>query len=323
MTFVRQSVLVRACAVALAVSTPVALVAVGSPAQSSVLHRSVARATSKPVTVPLRFVTLNTEAPNTVSQAVSDVKRMAATGADIITLQEMASAKRRKAVRAALVDCTGCLYSAWMPSLPVPGSTPILYRKDKFELKDAGTVQVSEATYVGSRGAGPSTLNAKFINWVKLRESRTGRHFFVLNNHAVPTVQAKSGGPNYSLPKRLALYRKHMDGLKKLIAQFEARRKPVFVTGDFNVNYRKDKVVRSSLFPYVNMGQVGVQASYKALGEPVHGTHVLPNGYDQRLIDYVMFSNHQAVKPVANRVLFGYNSDHRPLQVDFTLTSVS
>jgi endonuclease/exonuclease/phosphatase (EEP) superfamily protein YafD len=321
MTLARQSVLARACGVALAVCTPVALVAIGSPAQSSTIS-AAARGTGKPVSVGLRFVTLNTEGPNSTGQALSDVKKIAAAGADIITLQEMASAERRKAVRAALVDCSGCRYGAWMPSLPVPGSTPILYRKDKFELKDAGTVQVSEATYVGARGAGPSTLNAKYINWVKLREETTGRHFFVLNNHAVPTVQAKNGGPNYSLPKRLALYRKHMNGLKSLITQFEARRKPVFVTGDFNVNYRKDSVVRSSLFPYVNMGQVGVQASYKALGQPIHGTHVLPNGDEKRLIDYVMFSNHQAVKPVANRVLFGYNSDHRPLQVDFTLTSV-
>jgi endonuclease/exonuclease/phosphatase (EEP) superfamily protein YafD len=39
------------------------------------------------------------------------------------------------------------------------------------------------------------------------------------------------------------------------------------------------------------------------------------------LIDYVMFSGHRAVEPLAQRVLFGYNSDHRPLQVDFRLTS--
>lgn len=316
MKLVRQPGLARVSALALAaVCVPAALGAIGSAAHG-------APEASKAASVSLRFVTLNTAATNSTKRALSDVKKIAATGADIITLQEMASAERRKAVRAALVDCSGCLYSTWMPRLPVPGSTPILFRKDKFELKDAGTVQVSKATYVGARGAGPSTLNAKYINWVKLRERNTGRHFFVLNNHAVPTVQGKGGGPNRSMPKRLALYRQHMDGLKHLIGEFEARRKPVFVTGDFNVNYRKDKVVQSSLFPYVNMGQMGVQASYRALGEPAHGTHVLPNGFDQRLIDYVMFSGHRAVQPVDQRVLFGYNSDHRPLLVDFRLTSV-
>src|SRR4051794_18614948 len=116
----RSSVLARACGVALAVCTPVALVAIGSPAQSSVVQRASAKP-SQPVSVSLRFVTLNTAATNSTSKAVSDVKRLAATGADIITLQEMASAERRKAVRAALVDCSGCRYSAWMPGLPVPG----------------------------------------------------------------------------------------------------------------------------------------------------------------------------------------------------------
>lgn len=321
MKLVRPALLTR-CGVALATCVPVALLAIGSPASGSPNTGTPRSAASHgPVSVPLRVVTLNTAATISTARALSDIKQLAATGADIITLQEMASAERRKAVRAALVDCAGCAYSAWMPALPVPGSTPILFRKDKFELVKAGTEQVSAPTYVGARGAGPSTLNAKFVNWVKLHELTTGRRIFVLNNHAVPTVQAKNGGPNTALPKRLALYRQHMSGLKSLISRFEARRKPVFVTGDFNVNFRKDRVVRASLFPYVNMAQVHVQASYQALGEPVNGTHVLPNGYDKRLIDYVMFSNHPAVDPVSQRVLFGYNSDHRPLMVDFTLTS--
>ena len=279
---------------------------------------SSARTGNRVVTVPVKIATLNTAHTISTQRAVTDVKKLAGTGADIITLQETASGERRRGIRAALVDCSGCPFDAYMPTPAVPGSTPILFRSDKFELRDSGTVQVSEPTFVGKAGAGPSTLNAKFINWVKLHELRTGRKLFVLNNHAVPSVQDGDGSANEDYPARLRLYRKHMEGLKTLIRSFQERRKPIFVTGDLNVNYRRDAIRRDPLFPYVNLGSVGVKASYQRLGQPALGTH----GNGGRLIDYVSFTDHAAVEAVGQRVLTGYNSDHRPLSVDVTLTGV-
>jgi endonuclease/exonuclease/phosphatase family metal-dependent hydrolase len=284
-------------------------------------------ATSSPVAgkrdVPSARVSIasyNTASTLKTDTAVADITRLAGTGADVITLQEMANPDRRKRVVAALVDCSMCQYEKYIPPGAVPGSTPILYRWDRFRLEGSGTTQVTERTFVGAKGAGPSTLNAKFVNWVHLRERATGLHLYVLNNHAVPTVQGPSGGPNRRQPKRVELYRKHMQGLRDLIAPMKATGAAVFVTGDLNVNFRKDRVVKSRAFPFVTLGALGLRASFDTLGEPASGTHVLPGGHSSRLIDYVYSLQHGSVTPVSQAILRGYASDHRPVKVEFDLS---
>lgn len=278
-------------------------------------HATGSRRTDPPPTAALRVVSFNTAASLRTKAAVADVTAIAETGADVIALQEMASVERRTAVRTALVGCETCVYEMYEPLGAGPASTPILYRIDRFTLVDAGSVQVVKATYVGPRGAGPSTLQPRYVNWLKLKDSITGRQVFVLNNHAVASVQAKDGGAN-SNKKRLMMYRKHMVGLASLVTQLRRTGGTMFVTGDFNVNFRKDRIVATPIFPYVEMGQVGVHASYERLGEPATGTHVLPSGYDLRLIDYVSILNHKAVLPVSQEIIRGLKSDHRPILVE-------
>lgn len=265
----------------------------------------------------MTVATYNTAGWLPTSTAVADLTKLAGTGVDVMTLQEMGQGKRRKAVNAALVDCSTCKYDAFMPSTAAENATPILYRWDKFQLIGSGSQQVSQATYVGARGAGPSTLKAKFINWVELRHRASGQTVYILNNHSVPSVQGPDGGSNDTMPERLALYAQHMDGLRTLVTQFNATGSPVLVTGDLNVNYRRDKIVRDPLFPYVTMHQVGLRSSFEALGEPALGTH----GTSTRLIDYVGAPYHSAATPTSEKVLTGYHSDHRPLVVTFTMTS--
>jgi endonuclease/exonuclease/phosphatase (EEP) superfamily protein YafD len=136
----------------------------------------------------------------------------------------------------------------------------------------------------------------------------------------VPTVQAPDGGPNKRQPKRLELYRKHMNGLRELIAPMKASGAAVFVTGDLNVNFRKDRVVQTPFFPFATMRALGLRASFESLGEPSTGTHVLPNGSSMRLIDYVFSLQHPGVTPVSQEILRGYSSDHRPVRVVYELT---
>jgi endonuclease/exonuclease/phosphatase (EEP) superfamily protein YafD len=143
----------------------------------------------------------------------------------------------------------------------------------------------------------------------------------VLNNHTVPSVQGKGGGPNYELPKRLKLYRKHMAGVQRLVRHI-TKRYPwglVFVVGDLNVNYRRDRVVAPSIFPYRRLGNVGLCASYRVLGEPRRGTHVLASGNDTRLIDHIYFKPRRSLVPSRQRIMTGLASDHRPLLVTFKL----
>ena len=314
----RFPVIAQSCA--LVVIAALTTQAAAATAGYAPLHATEISTTETRLSATVRIASYNTHARLSASAAAADVMKLAGTGADILALQEMGSKARRNAVTSSLVDCSMCAYEAYMPESAVPGSTPILFKWEKFRLESTGTRQVSEATYVGRKGAGPSTLRAKYINYVELRERTTGNTVYVLNNHAVPTVQARDGGRNQN-HERLALYRKHMTGLKALVTELKATGATVFVTGDLNVNYRKDRVVRDRLFPYYNLGQVGAQASYQSVGEPNRGTHVLSSGHDTRLIDYVYFLRHPAVTPVANSVLLGYASDHRPVLADFVLSS--
>jgi endonuclease/exonuclease/phosphatase (EEP) superfamily protein YafD len=296
-----------------------ALIAAGAGQAPAMAAKGKSKAKT-PVTSTVRIATYNTAAATKTKRAVADIQRLAAVS-DVVTLQEMGSWERRTAVASSLVDCETCTFDGFIPVAAVPGSTPILWSSERFRLKESGTRQVTEDTFVGRAGAGPSTLRAKYINYVLLRDRATGVKFYVLNNHAVPTVQGNGGGANRQHPKRLALYRQHMEGLKALVTEFAAPNRAVFVTGDLNVNYRRDRIVQDRLFPYYNLGQVDVHASHEALGEPKIGTHVLGSGNSTRLIDYVSYLRHKAVVPVRQQVMTGYSSDHRPLVVDFRFIS--
>lgn len=277
-----------------------------------------------PTTTRLRIVTYNAGAKLAVDTALQDLAKLMAKDPDVIALQEMASPEKRRAIRELYVDCEGCVWGANMPALPVPGETPVLYRTDRFELKDYGSVQVTEPTYVGKAGAGPSTINAKFVNWVRLSDLRSGRPVYVLNNHTVPSVQAKSGAPNHRFDERLKLFRKHMRGLQSLVLDITQQKWGlVFVTGDLNVNFRRDRVLAPAMFPYRMLGDVGLQASYEAVREPLNGTHTLRSGVDTRLIDYVYFLPRRSMTPSSLKILWGFSSDHRPLMVDFEVTGIA
>ncbi|WP_370247749.1 hypothetical protein [Nocardioides sp.] len=270
---------------------------------------------------PLRFITYNAGAAVSVKGAQADLRALMAKQPSIVGLQEFASGPKRAWVRSTFVDCETCHYGGYMPAPAVPGGTPILYDARRFRLLRSGTVQVTKDTFVGQAGAGPATIRAKFINWITVRDLATGRSFSVLNNHAVPTVQGKGGGANRRMPKRLAIYSKHMAGLAALITQLrEDGGGSVFVLGDFNVNYRLDRQVKDPVFPYAHLTPLGLAANWERLGLPSRGTHTLKGGNDTRLIDYVWSDQRAMLTPLTQEILEGFRSDHRPVVVTFQLS---
>ena len=285
--------------------------AAGATAASGSASASTARNTTS---ATVKIASYNTQFGRSPDAVVREVRRLGAEGADIIALQEMGSPKRRQAVRDRLVNCGYCVWDAFMTNLREQNATPILYRSSQFRLLATGAEKVSNRTFVGGAGAGPSTLKAKYVVWVHLRHLASGQHLYVLNNHAVASVQGPGGGRNKRAPKRLALYRDHMHGLTSLIEELPSA-SAVFVTGDFNVNYRRDAIVRDSMFPFHNLSQVDVAASYRSLGQPKVGTH----GSGDRLIDYVHHRRQVDVTPRSQSILRGYGSDHRPVMVGYGL----
>lgn len=299
-----------------------ALTIVGGAMPMADASPAVTARKGEPVSETVRVASYNAGVMVKPRGTLADVTALMEAGVDVIALQEASSGEKRKAIREQLLDCETCLYDGWMPTEAVPGGQPILYRSDRFTLVDEGMVEVSPATFVGSRGAGPSTIRAKWVTWVRLKSVATGRPFWVLNNHAVPTVQRGDGRPNTKLIKRVRLYRQHMEGLTALIDELRASAGgAIYVLGDLNVNYRTDSVVAPTVFPYYTMTQAGLTSTYGVLGMPEHGTHVLPNGFDKRLIDYGYYLPKRWMTPTVQNVLEGYRSDHRPLVVDYTLFS--
>ena len=273
-------------------------------------------AAAKVDVAPLRIATFNTAATLGARAAARDIVGVTHKGRPhVLALQEMGSPDRRARVRRALVSCRSCPYRAFVPSGAVAASTPVLWRDGRLALVGTSSRQVTSAARVGPRGAGPSVLRARYVNVVHLRDRRTGRHLYVLNNHAVPTVQTGSGKPNTRLRGRLDVYRKHMRGLQEIVQRLRRTGAAVFVVGDLNVSYRSDRVARPRLFPYARMREVGMRASYEPTGLPRRGTHVLRSGNGLRLIDYVYFMRRRASVPVEQRIMGGFRSDHRPLVV--------
>jgi endonuclease/exonuclease/phosphatase (EEP) superfamily protein YafD len=281
------------------------------------------RAEARPrheVTSQIRLVTYNARHDVRPARTVKEVRALARVS-DIMTLQEMSSGKKRAGIKRGLVSCKGCRWGAYMPRAAVPGGTPILFRKRQYRLERTGTRRVSEPTRVGGSGAGPATVRAKYINFVRLTERRTGRTVWVLNNHTVASVQGDRGRPNRRHSARLRLYRKHMAGLTALVTKFRRKGGMVFATGDFNVNHRTDRRAKARMFPFATMRSVGMRASYVPLGQPKRGTHVLDHGRRDRLIDYVHHLPRVRLWPREQRILRGYASDHRPLLVRYQIAS--
>ena len=275
----------------------------------------------EPVASTVRIASFNTAATNSTRQGFNDVKDLLNAGTDIVALQEMSSWARRERVRTRLLDCDACAWDGWIPVPAVQGGQPILWRSDKFTFLGRDWIEVAPETFVGDRGAGPATMHAKYVVRLRLLDKATGRTIWILNNHFVPTVQDSDGARNTNV-RRTRLYARHMSGLLGVIDKIYAKEGGglVFVTGDFNVNYRKDKIKQDPIFPYAALGTRAFRSSYYKLGEPATGTHVLDNGFDKRLIDYVNFKPTRRVIAMSQRIVRGMNSDHRPLIAEFKVT---
>jgi len=316
----RLGALAAIAALALGLVPSAAASPTASPAASPAESSSTAQETSEPTASSVRIATFNTAATSTTRQGFLDVKNLLAQEPDIVALQEMSSWARRERVRTRLLDCETCLWDGWIPVPAVPGGQPILWRSDKFTFLGRDWIQVAPETFVGDRGAGPATMHAKYVVRVRLKDNLTGRTIWILNTHFVPTVQGPDGGRNKNV-RRARLYARHMAGLQAVIDRIHSEEGGglVFVTGDFNVNFRNDKVAQDPIFPYAALGTRGFRSSYYQVGEPGTGTHVLSNGFDMRLIDYVNFKPTRRVIATGQRIVTGMNSDHRPLIAGFKI----
>lgn len=269
------------------------------------------------ITSDITLASWNVHSPNSASNVSSGTKSIAEK-AEIIGFQEMHHPSNRKAMRDALL-CSSCKYSGYVKDYTSSGSSPssvaIIWSRDRFSLNQSGYYKVS------SRIASVP-ISAKWIGWVKLRDRKTGKLFYVLNTHTVASVDS-SGKPN-SQTIRVNNYIQHMDILTAKLRTFKQENIPIFITGDFNVNYRYDSRVQHKDFPYKRLGDIGIRSNWRIF-EPLASNGISKDaethGSGTRLIDYVWSLDRPDVKPTSTSIGPKYGSDHRVVYMDVNLLS--
>ena len=215
--------------------------------------------------------------------------------------------------------CSSCKFDGYMDpatrnnSGSKPPSLTILWEKSRFSRVSAGYKNVyMEADYAG--GAGGSS---KWITWVKLKDIKTGDQFYVLNTHTVASVDSK-GNPPKNDSVRLSAYKRHMDVLTSFVSSLQREKLPIIVLGDFNVNYRYDKVVKYKDFPYARMGKIGLKSNWDALNLAGVSSSASTHGGGSRIIDYAWFWG-STVSPKSTSIGSQYGSDHHAIYFSLTL----
>lgn len=282
--------------------TPASVAAVSCGGGAAALGLNAAggtapRATGNPrAPLQVRVASWNTLSGNSTGNVVAGARGLGRS-ADVIGLQELSPASRRQQVAAAL-----------HPDFAITSANnavEILWRRNKFDLIAQGDVRVFGVEQIEPGTAGTS-IGPKGVTWVQLRAKDTGATFFTVNTHLVPDIDRR-GYPNPATPLRVRLAVRQQHALAAVVDQLAAFG-PVFITGDYNVDARRDAKMQSPSFPYVTLGRHGLVSNWRVLGYPQSGTH------GRRLIDYVWSTAATAV-PVAQHIGPRHGSDHRLVTV--------
>lgn len=100
---------------------------------------------------------------------------------------------------------------------------------------------------------------------------------------------------------------------------FSGENLPIIITGDFNVDYRTDKVVKYKYFPYATMANLGFTSNW-AYAEEDGGLPSGGSGSSNRLIDYVFIKRGVGLgfsETSINTDMFG--SDHHPVSATIVM----
>ncbi len=207
-----------------------------------------------------------------------------------------------------------------LPGSAVEMSTPLLYKKNKYELLDSGVFWLSETPDVPSVSyeAGTGETHHRNSSWAKLRDKATGAVFYAYSTHF------DTGGvtPIKSMEQYLEIFSK----MKKTDY--------AFVGGDFNFKYKTAEYMSAvDAEATVDLQDMAANMAKAGLAEMKESTGSLTGGFTDKIwpdpqpggagqldhifakkspnmaIDYWGFDYGEYSDPASN-VLPGYISDH-------------
>lgn len=229
---------------------------------------------------------------------------------DIIGLQEFHVEHRTDLLP--LIDSTYNIYGAWMDTEDaVSGSTSILFRKDRFKVKDQGFFWLSETPDEPSRPTWNATdTQYRTASWVILSDKTSGREFMVCDTH-LPYKTADNEA-------RAACAQLILERIKGIADE----KATVFLTGDMNASCHLTDGRRASIAPFLNYF-FDAKRKVRDLTPTVtsfnsFGSSAAKATWD---IDHIYYRNAKGIDyKVVNYAGYGvpYVSDHYPIVLNCT-----
>lgn len=142
---------------------------------------------------------------------------------------------------------------------------PVFWNQDAFALVRGRSPKIAAGRKVESKtGPGLVRQRATLATVARLRSRTSGETVSVINVHLISGA-VNAGKRLPGVPRRFEMYRDQVRNLGRLVHK-EKRWAggPVWLVGDFNVNYGRDKAVRNRSLAYATMRRKGLIASWEA-----------------------------------------------------------
>lgn len=206
------------------------------------------------------------------------------TKTQVIGLQELHDKPQRDSIKSKVI-CSTCKYAGYIPSYSSGGASaasyPIIWDKSAFSLVGSGNSQQMCDAAKSSK----YSYAARYATYVRLQSKVNGKQFYVISTHLMAGEGSKGKPTTDTL--LTSRYKTHMSKLTTLVNSLKTANIPIYVTGTFNVDYRYDRTVKTSHFPYTALGATSVRSSYDYLSLSGIASTKGSVSSSNRLIDYV------------------------------------